>query len=83
VSDIVSDSRAVAEGVETAPAVLALARRLGVDMPICETVVAICAGQLVPREALPSLMQRTPKRELEGLDASATSESDGSAGPDR
>jgi glycerol-3-phosphate dehydrogenase (NAD(P)+) len=83
VSDIVSDSRAVAEGVETAPAVVALARRLGVDMPICETVVAICSGRLTPSEALPSLMQRTPKRELEGLDVSAGPESDGKAGPDQ
>jgi len=69
VSEIVSDSRAVAEGVETAPLVVALARRLGVDMPICETVVAICSGQLAPSEALPTLMRRTPKRELEGLDS--------------
>jgi glycerol-3-phosphate dehydrogenase (NAD(P)+) len=76
VSDIVSDSRAVAEGIETAPAVVALAGRLGVEMPICETVVAICAGRLTPSEALPSLMQRTPKRELEGLDASTALESD-------
>jgi glycerol-3-phosphate dehydrogenase (NAD(P)+) len=67
-SDIVNESRAVAEGVETAPAVITLARRLGVDMPICETVVAICSGHLTPAEALPALMQRTPKRELAGLD---------------
>jgi glycerol-3-phosphate dehydrogenase (NAD(P)+) len=83
VNDIVSDSRSVAEGVETAPAVVALAHRLGVDMPICETVVAICSGRLTPSQALPSLMQRTPKRELEGLDASAAPASDGTAGPDQ
>jgi glycerol-3-phosphate dehydrogenase (NAD(P)+) len=83
VSDIVSDSRAVAEGVETAPAVVALAHRLGVDMPICETVVAICSGELAPSEALPSLMQRTPKRELEGLAASGTPESSRDAGGDQ
>jgi glycerol-3-phosphate dehydrogenase (NAD(P)+) len=65
--DIVADSNAVAEGVETAPAVVGLSRRLGVDMPICETVDAMLAGQLAPADALLTLMRRQPKSELEGL----------------
>ena len=67
VGDIVADSSAVAEGVETAPAVVELSRRLGVDMPICETVDALLAGQLAPADALLTLMRREPKGELDGL----------------
>ena len=67
VGDIVADSSAVAEGVETAPAVVELSRRLGVDMPICETVDAMLAGQLAPADALLTLMRREPKGELDGL----------------
>ena len=67
VGDIVADSSAVAEGVETAPAVVELSRRLGVDMPICETVDAMLAGQLTPADALLTLMRREPKGELDGL----------------
>ena len=67
VGDIVADSSAVAEGVETAPAVMELSRRLGVDMPICETVDAMLAGQLAPTDALLTLMRREPKGELDGL----------------
>ena len=40
-SAILAQRRSVAEGVETAPAVLALAGRLGVDMPISAAVAAI------------------------------------------
>jgi glycerol-3-phosphate dehydrogenase (NAD(P)+) len=67
VGDIVADSSAVAEGVETAPAVVELSRRLGVDMPICETVDVMLAGQLAPTDALLTLMRRDPKGELDGL----------------
>jgi len=67
VGDIVADSSAVAEGVETAPAVVELSRRLGVDMPICETVDVMLAGQLAPTDALLALMRRDPKGELDGL----------------
>ena len=65
--DIVADSNAVAEGVETAPAVVSLSRRLGVDMPICATVDSVLAGRLAPAEALLTLMRREPKSELQGL----------------
>jgi glycerol-3-phosphate dehydrogenase (NAD(P)+) len=39
--EILANRRSVAEGVATAPAVLALARRLAVEMPICTAVDAI------------------------------------------
>jgi glycerol-3-phosphate dehydrogenase (NAD(P)+) len=67
VDEIAKDSPAVAEGVTTAPAVLTLASRLHVDMPISATVAEVLARRLTPTEALRSLMQRAPKHELEGL----------------
>jgi glycerol-3-phosphate dehydrogenase (NAD(P)+) len=54
----------VAEGVESAPAVKALARKLGVEMPICEAVAAILAGQLDIDQAIEALLSRPLKTEL-------------------
>jgi glycerol-3-phosphate dehydrogenase (NAD(P)+) len=59
---------AVAEGVATAPAVLQVAARLEVDMPICAAVVSLLQGEATPSEVVTSLMQRRPKLELHGLD---------------
>jgi glycerol-3-phosphate dehydrogenase (NAD(P)+) len=65
--EIMHATRAVAEGVPTAPAVLALASSAGVDMPISATVAALLRGDLSPHEIVPLLMQRSPKVELHGL----------------
>ncbi len=48
----------VAEGVASAPAVRALARRLGVETPICEAVAAILAGEVGVDEAILALLSR-------------------------
>ncbi|MBL8287465.1 MAG: NAD(P)-dependent glycerol-3-phosphate dehydrogenase [Rubrivivax sp.] len=48
----------VAEGVPSAPVVLARARRLGIEMPITACVVGLLAGRLTVREALAHLMAR-------------------------
>jgi glycerol-3-phosphate dehydrogenase (NAD(P)+) len=61
--EILSDMRAVAEGVRTAPAVRALARGHGVEMPIVEEVNAILEGTRTPLEAVGRLMLRDPKPE--------------------
>jgi glycerol-3-phosphate dehydrogenase (NAD(P)+) len=53
-----------AEGAVTTPAALALAGRLGVEMPIAEGLAAILAGRLSPEEAVRALMERLPKPEL-------------------
>jgi glycerol-3-phosphate dehydrogenase (NAD(P)+) len=53
----------VAEGVTTAPVVLARAQRLGVDMPITQAVVAVLQGALTPLEGVQRLMTRDPRRE--------------------
>ena len=52
----------VAEGVASAPAVRDLARKLGVDTPICEAVAAILAGQVDVDDAIRDLLSR-PLRE--------------------
>jgi glycerol-3-phosphate dehydrogenase (NAD(P)+) len=52
----------VAEGVASAPAVRQLARKLGVDTPICESVAAILAGEADVDDAIRGLLSR-PLRE--------------------
>ncbi|WP_372781556.1 NAD(P)H-dependent glycerol-3-phosphate dehydrogenase [Phenylobacterium sp.] len=52
----------VAEGVASAPAVRQLARKLGVDVPICEATAAILAGEVGVDEAIRGLLSR-PLRE--------------------
>jgi glycerol-3-phosphate dehydrogenase (NAD(P)+) len=53
----------VAEGVASAPAVRALARELGVDMPICEAVAAVLAGEITLNRAIDGLLSRPLKSE--------------------
>ena len=63
--DIMASRRAVTEGVASAPAVVELARRHGVEMPICETVHAIVhEGQDIDA-SIKDLMQRPLKPEFE------------------
>jgi len=53
----------VAEGVLSAPTVLARARMLGVDMPITEAVVAVLEGRSTPVQGVAALMGRDPRSE--------------------
>ena len=53
----------VAEGVYSARTVVQRARRLGVEMPISEAVVALLDGRLQPRQAVAALMGRGPAAE--------------------
>ncbi len=55
--------RSVAEGLASAPAVRALARRLGVDTPICEAVAAIVGGETGVQAAIEGLLSRPLKPE--------------------
>jgi glycerol-3-phosphate dehydrogenase (NAD(P)+) len=68
-AEITTGTRSVAEGVETAPALLALAESAGVEMPISSTVASLLRGELTPPQIVPLLMQRSPKVELHGLTA--------------
>jgi glycerol-3-phosphate dehydrogenase (NAD(P)+) len=56
--DIMSSRRAVTEGVASAPAVVALAKRHGIEMPICEAVDAILAGRVSVEAAIEGLLSR-------------------------
>jgi glycerol-3-phosphate dehydrogenase (NAD(P)+) len=57
------DSGQVAEGVPTTDAVVRLARRLGVELPICEQVYAILFAGRPAAEAVQALMSRALRRE--------------------
>lgn len=54
----------VAEGVASAPAVRDLARKLGVDTPICEAVAAILAGETDVDTAIRGLLSRPLRDEF-------------------
>lgn len=60
---VVSSLGHVAEGVLTAPVVLARARSLGVEMPITEAVVDVLRGALKPVAAMAQLMSRSSRAE--------------------
>lgn len=68
VDEIVARTASVAEGVRTAPAVLELAERSDVEMPISAMVAAVLAGDRTPAQALDELMHRDLRSELHGLD---------------
>jgi len=61
--DVLSERLSVAEGVESAPAVMALAARHNVDMPICAAVDAIVAGRISIDAAMAALLSRPFKPE--------------------
>jgi glycerol-3-phosphate dehydrogenase (NAD(P)+) len=65
--EIVGGMNQVAEGVATAPALLAMAASAGVEMPISSTVAALLTGELSAGDVVPLLMRRSPKVELHGL----------------
>jgi glycerol-3-phosphate dehydrogenase (NAD(P)+) len=48
----------LAEGVETAPALIARAGRLDIELPVAHAVMDILAGGITPAEAVPRLMAR-------------------------
>lgn len=56
--DILSERRSVAEGVESAPAVVALAAKYKVEMPICAAVDAIVSGRMSIDDAIAALLSR-------------------------
>ena len=60
---ILAERRAVTEGVATAPAMVQLAERAGVEMPICTAVHDILAENVSVNEAMTTLMARPYKGE--------------------
>ncbi len=65
IADITASMTQVAEGVKSSPAVLDLARRYSVEMPITEQVVAVCHQDRSAAEAVSLLMQRRRKSEVD------------------
>lgn len=62
-ADILRELGHVAEGVSTAREVVSLARRLGVEMPICEAIDALLHHGLGARTAVEQLLARDPRHE--------------------
>jgi glycerol-3-phosphate dehydrogenase (NAD(P)+) len=60
----IGGKRSVAEGVTSAPAVRALAERLGIEAPICTAVAAVLAGELGIDAAIEGLLARPLRTEL-------------------
>ncbi len=60
---VLSGMHMVAEGVKAAGPLVALARSVGVEMPITEQVAAIVDGRSTPSEALVALMGRAARAE--------------------
>ncbi len=64
---IVNEMNMVAEGVKTSRAVVAIAEREGVEVPIAEHVVKVLYEDVTPRDMVMSLMLRSAKAELAGI----------------
>lgn len=67
-ADIFDGRPVVIEGAENAVSVTALARQLGIDMPICEAVRAVLIEGKPIRESVAELMDRPLKAEPYGSD---------------
>lgn len=63
IAAIKSSMQTVAEGVTSASAVLALAQRHGVEMPITQQVAAVCEGEISAGDAWRVLLSRSSKSE--------------------
>jgi glycerol-3-phosphate dehydrogenase (NAD(P)+) len=61
-TDILAARQGVTEGVATAPALVARAAQLGVDLPICAAVADLVRGRVTVQEAVARLMAR-PQRD--------------------
>jgi len=64
---ILSSTHSVIEGVYTTRAALKLAERYKVEMPITYQLSLVLFEGLNPHKAIPELMMRDPKHELEGI----------------
>ena len=61
--DILAARNSVTEGVATAPALVKLAEREGVDMPICIATNRVLGGEITPAQAMTELLSRPLKSE--------------------
>ena len=63
VAEILASRAAVTEGVATAPALVARARTLGVELPIAEAVAAVVEGRATLAGAMRTLLARPQRNE--------------------
>ncbi len=66
-ADILGSRRSVSEGTYSASAAVARAKELGIELPICEAVRAILAGEVGVDEAIESILSRPFRSEVEEL----------------
>jgi glycerol-3-phosphate dehydrogenase (NAD(P)+) len=62
--EILESRNAVTEGVATAPAIAALAKKLGIEMPICETVNDVLSEKKSLSTAIEDLLSRPFRAEI-------------------
>jgi glycerol-3-phosphate dehydrogenase (NAD(P)+) len=67
INDIIAEMKMVAEGVKTSRAVVELASRVGVELPIAEQITAVINGEKTAADIIPALMLREAKAELHGI----------------
>jgi len=65
--DILASTHTVAEGLYTTKAALQLAKRYMVELPITQQLSLVLFEGLDPHKAVPELMMRDPKSEMEGM----------------
>jgi glycerol-3-phosphate dehydrogenase (NAD(P)+) len=65
--DIIASMNMVAEGVKSSRAILGLAERAEVEMPITQGVVTVCHGGASPEDLVGELLGRSPKPEVYGM----------------
>jgi len=70
-ADIVDDMQMVAEGVKTTEAVLALAERSSIEMPIARAVGGVLYEGGRPADMVEALMTRQAKSEMHGMDGTS------------
>lgn len=63
--DILKEMKMVAEGVKTTRSVFNLSKKLGIELPICNEVYKILFENQPPENAIPQLMTRELKHELD------------------
>jgi glycerol-3-phosphate dehydrogenase (NAD(P)+) len=63
--DIIGEMLMVAEGVKSAPTVVALGERYGVEMPITRDVFSVLQGERTPRQAFRGLLKSSVGSEAE------------------
>jgi glycerol-3-phosphate dehydrogenase (NAD(P)+) len=64
-NDIIGEMLMVAEGVKSAPTVVALGERYGVEMPITRDVYSVLQGERTPQQAFRGLLKSSVGSEAE------------------